>query len=363
MTVLMTADTVGGVWTYALDLARALGTRGVRVVLATMGEAPTPEQRLEAKGIDALTLVESTYRLEWMTDPWADVHNAGTWLLDLDRRVRPDVVHLNGYAHGALPFSAPVLMTAHSCVLSWWQAVKGEDAPDSWNRYRAAVSTGLRHADMVVAPSRAMANCVERLYGVPSPVRVVPNGRDESMYSVGRKANFVLAAGRLWDEGKNVALVAKAASSMPWPVYVAGDTTPGDCLPSVTALGRLSTRRLARWYADASIYALPARYEPFGLSALEAGLSGCALVLGDIPSLREVWGAAASYVQPDDAAALARVVSELAGDTDLRDEMASRALARARRYSLAQTVDAYLGLYGELIDSCSAAGGTHACAS
>ncbi len=32
---------------------------------------------------------------------------------------------------------------------------------------------------------------------------------------------------------------------------------------------------------------LPARYEPFGLSVLEAALSGCALVLGDIPSLRE----------------------------------------------------------------------------
>ena len=150
---------------------------------------------------------------------------------------------------------------------------------------------------------------------------------------------------------------------MPWPVYVAGDTAPDAGLGSITALGRLSTARLSRWYADASIYALPARYEPFGLSALEAALSGCALVLGDIPSLREVWGAAALYVQPDDPGGLANAVSRLAGDTGFRQEMASRALARARQYSLDRAVDSYLALYGELTGARAAAGGLQACVS
>ena len=49
----------------------------------------------------------------------------------------------------------------------------------------------------------------------------------------------------------------------------------------------------------AAIYALPARYEPFGLSILEAALSGCALVIGDIPSLREIWADAALFVPSD----------------------------------------------------------------
>ena len=35
----------------------------------------------------------------------------------LERRLRPDVVHLNGYTHGALPWRAPVLVVGHSCVL------------------------------------------------------------------------------------------------------------------------------------------------------------------------------------------------------------------------------------------------------
>jgi glycogen synthase len=364
MTVLMTADTVGGVWTYALDLARSLGRRGVHVVLATMGEPPTAEQRQEARRIGTLRVVDSSYRLEWMRDPWDDVQRAGTWLLDIDRRVRPDLVHLNGYAHGALPFSAPVLMAAHSCVLSWWSAVKGEDAPSDWDRYRAAVHAGLAHAGVVVAPSRAMADCVERFYAPPVAVRVIPNGRDPASYSPGRKQNFVLSAGRLWDEGKNVALVAEAAAAMPWPVYIAGDMGPAPSPTSVQPLGRLSTACLAQWYARAAIYALPARYEPFGLSALEAALSGCALVLGDIASLREVWGSAAVFVHPDDAVGLARAVTRLANDEGYRNEMASRALARARHYALDHTADSYLGLYRELTDIRSAdSGGLHACAS
>jgi glycosyltransferase involved in cell wall biosynthesis len=209
-----------------------------------------------------------------------------------------------------------------------------------------------------------MADAVERLYAPPSPLRVIHNGRDATLYYAIRKTPFVLSAGRMWDEGKNVALVAQAAPAMPWPVYIAGDMGRGADPPGVTSLGRLSIARLAQWYARAPIYALPARYEPFGLSALEAALSGCALVLGDIPSLREVWGSAAVFVDPDDARGLADAVSKLAADEAYLHEMSARALARARRYSLEQMVQVYLALYRELSERRSTApGGLQACAS
>ena len=50
MKILMTADAVGGVWTYALDLAVGLAPRGVEVVLAVLGPAPSPRQRAAAAG-------------------------------------------------------------------------------------------------------------------------------------------------------------------------------------------------------------------------------------------------------------------------------------------------------------------------
>src|SRR5262249_57908814 len=158
-------DTIGGVWSYALELAQALSDGGVEVALATMGDAPSPHQRAQARRNCNLQLFESAYKLEWMQNPWTDVQRAGDWLLALENDLNPDVIHLNGYAHGHLPWKAPHLIAGHSCVLSWWRAVKGEDAPPEWDRYRRSVTRGLRMADFVVAPSRAMLNDLNLHYG------------------------------------------------------------------------------------------------------------------------------------------------------------------------------------------------------
>src|SRR5688572_5143650 len=117
--VMMTADAVGGVWRYSIDLGAALAGRGVRTTVAVMGPAPDEAQRREADRA-GVTIVDRPYRLEWMDEPWDDVEHAGRWLLSLERALQPDVVHLNGYCHAALPWYAPVLVVAHSCVGSWW---------------------------------------------------------------------------------------------------------------------------------------------------------------------------------------------------------------------------------------------------
>ena len=114
---------------------------------------------------------------------------------------------------------------------------------------------------------------------------------------------------------------------------------------AVRALGELAPAALAACMASASIYVLPARYEPFGQSALEAALAGCALVLGDIASLREIWGEAATYVAPDDHDALRAALARLVDDTAWRREQARRARARALRFTPERMVDTYLGAY------------------
>src|SRR5690242_16489765 len=124
--ILMTADTVGGVWTYALELTRALQPHGVDVQLALMGPPLTNAQRAEAAEIPNLSLFKSNYKLEWMPGCWSDVKRAGDWLLHLANRLSPDVIHLNGYAHASLPWQSPTLVVGHSCVFSWWQAVRGD---------------------------------------------------------------------------------------------------------------------------------------------------------------------------------------------------------------------------------------------
>lgn len=352
----MTADTVGGIWTYALELARALLPRGVEVLLATMGTLPSPAQRSEAESVPGLMLLPSAFKLEWMASPWEEVGRAGAWLLAIEARWRPDLIHLNGYAHGALPWRAPVVMVGHSCVLSWWRAVKGEEAPAGWERYRREAARGLQAAAEVVAPSRAMLDSLRRDYGPLQRGEVIPNGRRPERFSPGRKVPFILTAGRLWDEAKNIALLDRIAPRLAWPVYVAGEMRHPDGrtvrFDTLRPVGRLDPAALAMWFSGAAIFALPARYEPFGLSPLEAALSGCALVLGDLPSLREVWGEAASFVPPDDPKALWRALQELIEDPLFRETMARRARARALGFTSERMAEGYMAVYQRTMKGC-----------
>lgn len=348
--ILMTADTVGGVWTFSIELAASLEKKGVQVFLATMGAPINRQQLADTKNIPGLEVFESGFRLEWMHDPWENVRLAGEWLLRLEGYIRPDIIHLNGYSHGSVPFKAPAVITAHSCVLSWWEAVKGGSAPGEWDRYRQEVEKGLAGARAVVAPTRSMLEAVYRYYNFPAPVRVIPNGRDERLFMpAGKKEELIFTAGRLWDEAKNIAALQSVAGELGWPVYAAGQAYHSSGTPisdgSIKMLGLLSAKELASWLSRASIFALPALYEPFGLTALEAGLSGAALVLGDIPSQKEIWEGAALFVDPRDTEALKNAITLLINDSGLRQELAKKARARALSYTTGRMADGYLDLY------------------
>src|SRR4051812_20019157 len=212
----MTADTVGGVWTYSIELARALGSQGIQVALATMGRPLSPHQRQEASVMENLQIFESTFRLEWMDEPWEDTAKASTWLLKIRDRFQPDLVHLNGYVHGAIPWELPVLAVGHSCVFSWWLAVHGGLPPAHWTRYREEVTRGLRAATHVSAPSQSMMDSLQRLYGPFQASSVVPNGRDPACFRASSKTPTILSAGRLWDPAKNIAALVNIAGELPW---------------------------------------------------------------------------------------------------------------------------------------------------
>lgn len=369
MKVLIGTDTVGGVLTYTTELAAALEAAGDEVVVATMGPPLSAAQR---RRLLPARLHESDFALEWMEDPWVDVAAAGEWLRELEDEEQPDVVHLCSYAHGSVSFRAPKLLVAHSCVLSWWRAVHGTEAPPSWNRYREEMAAGLRTADAVVAPSQAMLAELERDHDLdPHSATVIHNGTSETrspaphslagsncinfptpqigkLMQFARAGRLVLGSGRFWDPAKNMAALDAAAEGLEWPVAVAGDLGDGPTPVHAQATGRLDGDELAALRREASIYAAPAVYEPFGLGILEAARDGCALVLGDIPSLRELWTDAAIFVDPRDAGALHQVLACLIEAPQVRKDLAERARRRAAAYSVERTAAAYRQLYRRL---------------
>jgi glycosyltransferase involved in cell wall biosynthesis len=339
MRVLMSTDAVGGVWTYASELRCALATDGVEVVLATLGPQPPPEPH--GAWLDC--------RLEWQDDPWQDVRSSGEWLRQQAHASQADIVHLNGYAHAALPWEVPVVAVAHSCVLSWHDAVRGAPAGPGWERYRDAVRAGLRGADTVVAPTAAMRRALRRHYGLARRCSVIPNGVSPhpAAAAAAPREPLVLGAGRLWDEAKGLDTLDAAAHDLPWRVQVAG-ATGGRAAQHATLLGQIDRMQLRARMGRATIFAHPARYEPFGLVVLEAALAGCALVLGDIDSLREQWDGAALFVAPADGAALHAALQRLIDDDALRGGLAAAAHARGQRRHVRATAAGYLELYARL---------------
>lgn len=352
--VFMTGDAVGGVWQYALDLAEGLRPHGVGVTLAVLGPAPSADQQrmAEAAGID---LMLTGLPLDWVADTPEDVEEAGRVLACIATQVAPDIVHLNNPALAAhVAFPAPVVAVCHSCVATWWQAVRSGPLPEEFVWRTTLVREGYMSANVLLAPTAAFAQATAGYYDLGTPPIVVRNGRRAPSFQ--RRAAqdlFVFTAGRLWDDGKNVAALDRAAACLTIPVRAAGPVEgPNGAfvrMRNIEPLGKLSDEEIGRCLAAKPIFVSSARYEPFGLAVLEAAQAGCPLVLSDIPTFRELWDGAAVFVGPDDDEGLARAIHALAQDADARARLGKAAQAVAMTYSVEAMSAGVLKVYRSLL--------------
>ncbi|HEX8924838.1 MAG TPA: glycosyltransferase family 4 protein [Terriglobales bacterium] len=362
MRILVTTDTIGGVWTYTRELVTGLARRGVEVMLVSFGEIPSRDQTEWLEGLSGVEFRPTAFRLEWMQESEDDLRESAAYLLDLIDEWQPDMLHLSQFCYGALDTQVPKLVVAHSDVVSWWQSVKGEEPPKTqwFAEYRRNVRRGLQDADVVIAPSRWMLDQVQANFGSLRNARVIYNGRSPLQFTPHmKKEDLVASVGRLWDAGKQTNLLLEVEP--PIRVCIAGSGQhPEKALLStgsnnkreshIELRDRQSEREIQLLLGRAAIYAVTSRYEPFGLAALEAALSRCALVVNDVPSQREIWGDAALYFRANDAASLRGLVRELAEDRVLRTSYANLACLRAREmYSADAMVGQYMALYARLL--------------
>ena len=355
MKILMTTDTVGGVWVYSLELCRALEKFGVQVHLAAMGGWPSPAQQVEVEKMPNVLLYKSDYKLEWMQDPWEDVEQSRKWINSIYHTVQPDIVHFNNYAHIDEEWKAPVITVFHSCVQTWWQAVKGKAAPNEWDQYTQIVKDSLEASNVVVTPTKAILEKAKNAHQFSTETRVIYNGRRTNASEEIAKEDFILCMGRMWDEAKNLALLSKIAKNLPWPVYVAGDAvnpdTGKECsVENVKFLGKLSPEEVQQWMQRAKIFVSPTKYEPFGLAILEAAGNGCALVLSELETLEELWQDAALFFDPEDEKEAEETVLRLLQNDEFLKELSKKAKTRATDFSVEKMGKAYHDLYSQIVE-------------
>jgi len=190
-------------------------------------------------------------------------------------------------------------------------------------------------------------------------VLVVPGGVDHTRMYPGADAQAAGAAHGIKEHRpyvltltghhapRNLAALEIAAGQLTQlgvDLYAAGDdrTRSGVKVPlpeGVRPLGHVDDALLGGLYAGAAAFLLPSRHESFGLACLEAMACGTPVITTTAGALPDTCGAAALYVDPDDAVGLADQLERVLGDAALHADLRARGLEHAARFSWDRTAD------------------------
>ncbi len=357
MRVLLTTDTIGGVWTFTTELTAGLLRRGHAVALVSLGRAPSRSQtewtcEIGRRYQSAFRYEMSEAPLEWMSKNGAAYSDAESLMLRLVVEFEAEIVHGSQFCFGALPVAVPKIITAHSDVLSWAQACEpGGLEQSAWlQRYEALVSAGIVGADVIVAPTHWSREALARHFPASAGARVILNGRTlEAASKVEVRRLQAVSVGRVWDSAKGLTVLDELDACM--PVLIIGEACfEGGQMPklgNVEFLGKLDEDEVLEVLRRSSVYLTTSIYEPFGLAPLEAALCGCGVVARDIPSLREVWGDAAVYFR--NGKELSQIMLCLRDSEPELMALRDRCKHRAQELSADRMVEGYIAQYEQLL--------------
>lgn len=357
MRLLITTDTVGGVWRFSIQLVEGLLEAGDSVALASFGRMPSISQRLECDRLcevwdESFHYAASDAPLEWMQQNHRSYQEGLPVLRELAQVFGVEILHSNQYCYAAAELGVPTIVTAHSDVLSWAEVCRGESLEDSdWlRRYRALVQKGLDRATAVVAPTEWMLRNLTRNFDLPVQRRIIPNGVVLPSIPESHRRLQAVTAGRLWDEAKDISLLRSVHSSIPFVIAGAVDCDGAEAalIAKARYCGELTKEELLHLFSGSEIYVCTSRYEPFGLAPLEAALCGCAVVARDIESLREVWGDSAAYFS--NAEELSDILNLFAKDPAYLQNQQQLSLIRAKRFTRKRMIAEYRALYTSVLE-------------
>ena len=367
MHILVTTDTLSGVWTYTRELVTGLAGRGVRVTLVSFGEIPVPEQTAWMDSLRGLEYRPTAFRLDWMQDAEEHFTESSAYLRALVKERKPDLLHFNHPCYGSLAVGSPRIVAAHGDLISWWKAVHGHAPKETqWIRwYRQRLNEGLAAADVAVAPTVWMRDSLRSSYAAPKQSAVIYHGRNPVLFnSYGKKDDSILAVGRHLDAGKQLGLLTQHNHVVPVSIVSSNATARTPRIPiradvklaidetAVSIKGQQTEAQMRALYSRSAVYVATSCYEPDDMTAVEAALSRCAIVANSIPSFREVWGDAALYFRTNDATSLATTIQRLSQDRDLRRTYANRAFQRAHEcFTAKRMVDEYVSLYDRVLQN------------
>jgi glycosyltransferase involved in cell wall biosynthesis len=219
----------------------------------------------------------------------------------------------------------------------------------------------IKRCKLVVAVSEATKRDIVDYLGCdPEKIKVIYNGYDSSVFNLAsadggeiarhyRVNNYILAVGPTYPH-KNFEVLLRAYSSLSdsvkenFPLVIAGGMRKYvDRLKEVISeynlgrhvkfLGYVPSILMPQLYGSARVLVFPSLYEGFGFPILEAMACGCPVIASNVSSIPEVCGDSALLFDPTNETELVGLILKLIGSEELREELVSKGLQQATRFS------------------------------
>jgi len=184
--LLMTTDASGSLFDYSAELARQFSEVEMQVVLVVMDAPLGAWQKKLLSVASHVRWIEICEVHAHLSSPDAIRNAQAHELLNIERWLSPDLVHLNHFGFTSLPWRAPKLLTMLDMDLP-------SGSPEMSEQKRARILCDALDADLVVTPEERTLGTLLSQVGGSCRGRVIPNRR-------GMTAAYLAAYRELIDE-------------------------------------------------------------------------------------------------------------------------------------------------------------------
>lgn len=287
-------------------------------------------------------------------------------------RANLDLLHVPHF-NIPLGYRRPFIVTIHDLILDQYPTEQASTLEPIMFRakmlgYRSVINHAVRDARTVITVSNHTADRLTERFHIPRGKIVITyeavdqlappaewdlireRGVNQPYFlSVGNSyphknlERLIMAAAKIHQQGEEVQLVL--VGKRDYFSRRLEELTRTKKIDNVLFYGFASDAELTTLYAHASAYYFPSLSEGFGLPGLEAMAAGIPVFAADRSSLPEIYGSAAYYFPPEDAAAMARSMSVALRDTMIRQRLVAAGFEQIKKYNWRTMAEQTLAAY------------------